>query len=254
MTQPVVTILPDLYALSLRVAETAAGIINETVLRNGRCSLVLSGGTTPATMHQLLAFTFRDQIPWSRVHVFWGDERYVSPEDPRSNYGMARDTLLDHVPCPQANVHPMPTHFADPADAAHDYETTLRRYWAGQEPQLDLVLLGMGPDGHTASLFPGAPELHERTRYVVAARVPAVVPLRLTLTLPALALAAHAHFLVAGVDKAGALREVLSGHADPNSYPAAGVRPVQGEVTWWIDRSADPGGQAGHTRTVREEG
>jgi 6-phosphogluconolactonase len=142
------------------------------------------------------------------------------------------------VPCPAANIHPMPTDFADPADAARDYETTLERYWAGREPHLDLVLLGMGPDGHTASLFPGLPALDERTRSVVAATVPAEPPLRLTLTLPALALSAEAHFLVSGRDKAQALSQVLSGVADPNLYPAAGVRPSRGKVIWWVDRDA----------------
>ena len=237
---PDVRILPDLHSLSMGAAETTVRIIDETVRLFGRCSLVLSGGTTPVILHQLLASTFRDRIPWSHVHVFWGDERYVPPGDQRSNYGMARDTLLDHVPCPAANVHPMATHFDDPAAAAQDYEATLQHYWAGEEPRLDVVLLGMGPDGHTASLFPGAPALQERKRCVVAATVPAEPPLRLTLTLPALALAAHAHFLVAGVDKADAVRNVLSGDADPNAYPAAGVRPAHGEVTWWLDRDAAP--------------
>jgi 6-phosphogluconolactonase len=236
--KPDVRILPDLHTLSLRAAQAAVGIINDTVRRTGRCSLVLSGGSTPIQTHRLLASTFSDQIPWPLVHVFWGDERYVPHDAAQSNYRMAKDTLLDHVPCPAVNIHPMPTHFGDPAAAAREYEATLTRYWAGEEPRLDLVLLGMGPDGHTASLFPGAPALHERNRWVVAATVPAEPSIRLTLTVPAFARSIEAHFLVAGHDKAHALEQVLSGFADSTVYPAAGIRPLQGKVIWWVDRHA----------------
>ena len=235
---PDVRVFDDLYTLSVRAAEAAVDIINETVRRSGRCSVFLSGGSTPVTFHRLLASTFRERVPWPRVHVFWGDERYVPHDDPRSNYGMAKVTLLDHVPCPAENIHPMPTHFAEPDAAAREYEAALVRYWAGEEPRLDLVVLGMGPEGHTASLFPGAPALQEQERWVVAAVVPAEPPLRLTLTLPALARSVHVHFLVAGSDKAETLRHVLSGGADPNEYPAAGVRPAMGQVVWWLDRDA----------------
>ena len=235
--RPDIRILEDLNVLSVRAAETAVGIINEAVRRNGRCSLVLSGGSTPIPLHRLLATTYRDRIRWSHVEVFWGDERYVPHDDVRSNYRMARETLLDHVPCPAANVHPMPTHFPDPDDAARDYQTTLERYWSGREPQLDLVLLGIGPDGHTASLFPGSVALQETKRLVVAATGPAELPRRLTLTYPALARSAHAHFLVSGSDKAAPLSHVFSG-ADHTLYPAAGVRPSHGWVVWWLDRDA----------------
>ena len=241
--RPDVRVLDDLEAVSRRAAQSAVAIINGAIQRSGRCSLVLSGGTTPVRFHQVLASTFRDAVPWAHVHVFWSDERYVPYESAQSNYRMAKDTLLDHVPCPAANIHPMPTHFASPDAAARDYEATLERYWAGEDPCLDLVLLGMGPEGHTASLFPDAPALQEQQRRVVAAVVPAEPPLRLTLTLPGLARSAHAHFLVAGSDKTGALRHVLSGSADPFAYPAAGVRAMQGPVIWWLDRDAAPGGE-----------
>lgn len=236
--QPDIRVLPDLNTLSVRAAEMAAGIINEAVRRRGRCTLVLSGGSTPIPLHQLLASTYRAAIPWSQVDVFWGDERYVPPDDVRSNYRMARQTLLDLVPCPAANVHPMPTHFSDPDVAARDYQATLERYWKDAEPQFDLVLLGMGPEGHTASLFPGSVVLDEAIRWVVASTVPAEPPQRLTLTFPAFARSAHIHFLVSGVDKAAALSHVLSGRADPLVYPAAGIQPAQGPVVWWLDRDA----------------
>ena len=238
--KPDVRVVDDLEALSRRAAESAVGIISDAIQRTGRCSLVLSGGATPVRFHQVLASTFRDAVVWPHVHVFWSDERYVPHESPQSNYRMAKYTLLDQVPCPASNVHPMPTHFANPDAAARDYEATLERYWAGEDPRLDLVLLGMGLEGHTASLFPGAPALQEQQRWVVAVTVPAEPPLRLTLTLPALARSAHAHFLVAGSDKTDALRHVLSGSADPTAYPAAGVGATQGPVVWWLDRDAAP--------------
>jgi 6-phosphogluconolactonase len=238
--KPDIRVLDDLEALSRRAAESAVGIIGDAIQRTGRCSLVLSGGATPVRFHELLASTFRDAVAWPHVHVFWSDERYVPHESRQSNYRMAKDTLLGHVPCPAANVHPMPTHFANPDAAARDYEATLERYWAGDDPGLDLVLLGMGLEGHTASLFPGARALQEQQHRVVAVTVPAEPPLRLTLTLPALTRSAHAHFLVAGSDKTDALRHVLSGSADPTAYPAAGVGATQGPVVWWLDREAAP--------------
>ena len=174
--KPDVRVCADVNELSRRAAEAVVRTINDTARATGRCSLVLSGGNTPRTLYGLLASEFRDQIPWARVHVFWGDERYVSPHDPDSNYRMARETLLDHVPCPAGNVHPMPTHFPSPADAARDYERTLRNYFGNDSSQFDLILLGLGEEGHTASLFPGSPALGEQTRWVVAVDTPADPP------------------------------------------------------------------------------
>ena len=186
----------------------------------------------------LLASQFRDRIPWEHVHVFWGDEPYVPADDPQSNYRMARQTLLDHVACPAANVHPMLTHFATPDLAARDYEATLKNCFQGDWPRFDLVLLGLGNDGHTASLFPGSPALEESTRWVIAVQAPADPRSRLTLTLPVLNRAATAYFLVAGPSKAPALHHALSRTADSNMYPAAGVRLDKGTVVWWVDRDA----------------
>ncbi len=236
--KPDVRVFADVNELSLGAAGAVVRTINDATRATGRCSLVLSGGTTPRTLYGLLASRFRDQIPWEHVHVFWGDERYVPAGDPQSNYRMAKDTLLDHVPCPPANVHPMPTHGSTPDAAARDYEATLRSYFAGEPPQFDLVLLGLGPEGHTASLFPGSPALDERTRWVLAVTAPAEPPVRLTLTLPALTAAARTYFLVTGSNKTHALHHVLSGTADVNTFPAAGIRPTQGSVIWWVDRDA----------------
>ncbi len=247
--KPDVRVCADLADLSRQAAEAAVGTINGAVRTAGTCSIVLAGGTTPRALYRLLASEFRTRVPWANVQVFWGDERYVPPEDPRSNYRMARETLLDHVPCPPANIHPMPTHFPSAEVAARDYEGTLRNHFAGEWPHFDLVLLGIGDDGHTASLFPGSLALAERTRWVVAARAPGDLQSRLTLTLPALTRAAAVHVLVAGETKAEALRHVLQGAGDWIKYPAAGVRLGTGSVIWWADREAAALATTGSTRT-----
>jgi 6-phosphogluconolactonase len=236
--KPDLRVCGDLADLSRRAAEAVVGTINGAVRTGGTCSLVLSGGSTPRTLYRLLASRFPAEIPWPNVQVFWGDERYVPPEDARSNYRMAKEALLDDVPCPPANIHPMPTHFPSADVAARDYERTLRNYFVGDSPHFDVVLLGIGDDGHTASLFPGSLALAERTRWVVAAQAPVDPQLRLTLTLPALTRAAAVHVLVAGATKAEALRHVLEGAGDWIKYPAAGVRRGTGSVIWWADRDA----------------
>ena len=233
-----VRVCADLEEVSRRSAEAAVGTINEAVRGAGTCSIVLSGGSTPRTLYRLLASEFRTQIPWAHVQVFWGDERYVPAEDPRSNYRMAKETLLDHVPCPPANIHPMPTNYRSADVAARDYELTLRTHFVGEWPRFDLVLLGIGDDGHTASLFPGSLALAERTRWVVAARAPVDPHVRLTLTLPALSRAASVYVLVAGATKADALGHVLEGAGDWIKYPAAGLRLGATSVIWWADREA----------------
>ena len=228
----------DLADLSRRAAEAAVGVINDAVRAAGTCSIVLSGGSTPRTLYQLLASDFRNRIPWANVHIFWGDERYVPPDDPGSNYRMAREALLDHVPCPPANIHPVPIHYPSPDVAARDYDRTLRDQFAGEWPHFDFVLLGIGDDGHTASLFPGSLALAERTRWVVAARAPVEPHVRVTLTLPALTRGRAVHVLVSGAAKAEALRHVLGGAGDWIKYPAAGVRLGTASVIWWADRDA----------------
>jgi 6-phosphogluconolactonase len=235
---PDVRVCADVDDLSRRAAEAVVDRINDAVRTRGTCSIVLSGGNTPRTLYRLMASQRPSPIPWAHVHVFWGDERYVPPEDPRSNFGMAKETLLDHVACPAANVHRMPTQFADADIAARDYEHTLRSRFDGEWPDFDLVLLGLGDDGHTASLFPGSLALAEKTRWVVATKAPAEPPLRLTLTLPALIGAAAIYVLVAGATKALPLRHVLEGVGDWIRYPAAGIRLGTGTVIWWVDREA----------------
>jgi 6-phosphogluconolactonase len=238
-----IRVFADVDELSLRAAEAAVRTINESVRSSRSFSVALSGGNTPRTLYHLLSTRFRDQIPWANVHVFWGDERYVPLADPQSNYRMAREALLDMVPCPAENVHPMPTELPNPEVAAREYEKTLRSYFSKDRPHkdwphFDLVLLGLGEEGHTASLFPGSPALNETKRWVVAVKAPAEPPLRLTLTLPALTEAANIYFLVTGSNKAQALQHVLTGSPALKIYPASGVRSAQGTVIWWVDRAA----------------
>ena len=240
--KPDVRVFADGNELSLRAAEAAVAAINQSAQANGRCSLVLSGGNTPRTLYRLLASQFRDQVPWAKVHLFWGDERYVPPDDAQSNYRMARETLLQGVPIPAENVHPMPTGLSDSDAAAREYEQTLRSYFSQPQnddwPRFDLVLLGLGEEGHTASLFPESPALEETKRWVVAVKPPNAPSPRLTLTLPAITPAANIFFLVTGADKAQALHNVLSDPPDPKHSPASGVRSAQGTVVWWLDRAA----------------
>jgi 6-phosphogluconolactonase len=238
---PDVRTCADARELSERAAAATAATIADAVAHHGRCSLVFSGGNTPRPLYALLASTYRDQIPWPQVHAFWGDERYVSSDDSASNYRLARESLLDHVPLPFRNIHPMPTHLPSPEAAAHDYERTLRAEAGQYTPPFDLMLLGMGEDGHTASLFPRSSALHETTRWVVAVNAPTQPSRRLTLTLPAIATAARIFVLVSGVGKADALAHVLSRRADPDDYPAAGLPSASGLVTWWVDRDAASG-------------
>jgi len=233
-----VRVAGDLHALSVAAAEAMVQVIAAAAGEAGTCSLALSGGGTPRELYRLLASRFREQIPWERVHIFWGDERYVPHDHPDSNYGMARDTLLDHVPCPKANIHPMPTHVPTPEAAAGDYERTLKDHFGNDGPPFDVNLLGLGADGHTASIFPGSPALRERTRWVMSAQSNAAPVSRLTLTLPALIQSANIFVLVAGANKASALKQAVSASADVNACPAAGLRDARGRVIWFVDREA----------------
>ncbi len=231
-------IATDLHELSSLTAAAMVRVIDDAVSETGTCSLALSGGDTPRELYRLLGSRFRDQVSWENVHVFWGDERYVPADHPDSNYRMARETLLNHVPCPEANIHPMPTHLPSPELAAHDYDRMLEEHFGAEGPRFDLNLLGVGADAHTASLFPGSPALKERARWVMSVESDATPRLRLTLTLPALTRSATIFVLVAGATKANALRHALSDASDPDTYPAAGLRQSEGLVTWWADRDA----------------
>lgn len=217
-------------------ASVAAKIRSATA--DGPFSLVMAGGNTPQTLYNTLASEVRGAIPWERVLLFWGDERYVPPDDSRSNYGMAERMLLRRVPIPAANIHRMPTEMPNPDEAARAYEDVLKARFPAPWPRFDLVLLGLGEEGHTASLFPGSPALDEKARWVVAVHAPAQPPVRLTLTVPALNHAACIYFLVAGANKATALLHALAPPLNQPASPAALICPANGELVWWSDEAA----------------
>lgn len=229
----------DLYKQAAALFERLAG---EAVSVRGRFTVVLSGGSTPRGVYALLAEAgVRERIPWSHVHLFWGDERCVPPTHPESNYRLAEETLISRVPIPAQNIHRIPAEQA-PAQAASAYEQTLREFFAlpaDTPPCFDLVFLGMGPDGHTASLFPGTVGLREEKRLVIAHHVEKLGAWRVTLTPPVLNQAAYVVFLVCGADKAATLREVLQGEYQPERLPAQLIRPVHGTLLWLVDQDAD---------------
>ena len=237
-----IRVYPNLDRLSRAAAEELVSIAQAAVKEYGRFAIALSGGQTPRLLYQLLAREYRAVVPWHRTEIFWGDERYVSPEDRRSNYRMAKEAMLDHVPIPRDHLHPMPTLVPDFEEAAEAYEATLMSHFPGQWPRFDLILLGLGPDGHIASLFPHNPVLAEEARVVAAVRDEnADPPLRLTLTLPAIKHAANIHFLIAGKSKATALARALAPNANPESSPAAAIKPIEGQLVWWVDEAAAEG-------------
>jgi 6-phosphogluconolactonase len=233
-----IRVLPDAQALAEAAARMVAEHARDAIDARGRFSIALSGGSTPKLLHQRLAASpLRDQIDWARVHVFFGDERCVPPDDDQSNYRMARETLLDRVPIPADNVHRMQGELA-PEEAAARYEQVLREFFGADPPSIDLVLLGMGDNGHTASLFPGLQAVHEQTRWVMAEYVAEVEMWRITLTPAVLNMARCAVFLVSGEAKAAMLRRVLEDPYNPSELPAQAVRPSVGDVEWLVDAAA----------------
>ena len=222
-------------------AEEVVRAANEAVAQRGRFSIALAGGSTPKSLYNLLATNARTALPWDRMFFFWGDERHVPPTDPDSNYRMADEAMLSKIPVTAGNVCRIKAENPDAASVAEDYEQTLRKFFQtepGQFPSFDLILLGMGPDGHTASLFPGTAALQEKSRLVVANWVEKLKASRITLTLPVLNAARCVMFLVSGTDKASVLRAVLEEDVPGEQYPSKLVRPRQGKLIWLIDRAA----------------
>jgi 6-phosphogluconolactonase len=227
--------------ISAAAAEEVVRAANEAVNRDGRFTLALSGGSTPKNLYNLLATNARTALPWDRMFFFWGDERHVPPTDPESNYRMADETMLAKIPVAASNVFRIKTENPDAAAVAEAYEQTLRKFFQvqpGQVPNFDLILLGMGPDGHTASLFPGTAALKEKSRLVVANWVEKMQTHRITLTLPVLNAARCVTFLVSGTDKASALHAVLEENVPAEQYPSKLIKPSDGKLIWMIDRAA----------------
>jgi len=236
-------VVADQTALAKEAAERCARIAEEAVARAGRFTIALSGGSTPKLLYSLLAAEpYSTSLPWRKTHVFWGDERAVPPGDHDSNFGMAKAALLDRVPIPADRVHRMQAERDDLDLAAREYEAEIALSFSvptgGEPPAFDLILLGLGPDGHTASLFPHTKAVRERARWVVRNHVPTLKTDRVTLTAPILNQASMVLFLVAGADKAPALQAVLEGPADPDRLPAQLIRPRSGRLIWLVDQAA----------------
>ena len=232
-------------ALAESAARRVVSLATQAIAERGQFTIALSGGSTPrATYARLAQADLADRLDWAAVHVFWGDERAVPPDDEQSNYKMAWDAWLSHVPIPSQNVHRIQAEMA-PAAAAAEYEGLLRSFFAariGEEETLsarfDVVLLGLGEDGHTASLFPGAEAIQEKRHWVAAYPVEKVGMWRITLTPVAINGARQAMFLVSGANKAARLQQVLYGPYQPDRLPAQVVRPPKGSVVWMVDEAA----------------
>ena len=233
-------ILADPEAVAREAARRLVTAAGRAVEAGALCRVALSGGRTPLQTYRILATdaAFRDSIHWPTLEIFWGDERFVPHDHPDSNYGAAREALLDRVPLEQSRVHPIPVDAADPGAAAEAYEATLRQAFGSDPVRLDLVLLGLGPDGHTASLVPGARPPEGSTALVAPARRPEDGSDRVTFTPAALNAARQILFLVTGREKAEMLQRVMrSKHPDP-SLPATWIRPARGTIGWLADRAA----------------
>jgi 6-phosphogluconolactonase len=238
-----VCVLPDAPALARRAADLFVTEARAAIDARGRFAVALSGGSTPRALYALLATdaALHDAIAWDRVYLFWGDERHVPPEHEQSNYRMVREALLDRVRIPPENVHRIAGEISDADAAAHAYQAELRAFFglAGSDlPRLDLVLLGLGADAHTASLFPGAARTLERHDLVVAHWVESAKAYRVSLTAPVLNAARTIAFVVGGADKARAVQQVLDGVRDPLRYPAQLIEPAHGRLVWLLDRAA----------------
>ncbi len=232
-----ISVFADLEQLSRAAAAFIAQLADDATEKHGRFTIALAGGGTPKRTYELLAEPpLRDQVPWANVHVFWGDERCVPPGDSRSNQRMAREALLDHVPIPDRQIHPV-EFSTSPAGSAGSYEQCLREI-LGKAPRLDLVLLGLGENGHTASLFPHSDVLAEQTSWVGHLYVHEQDLHRVTMTAPLINRARNVLFLVSGGQKARTLRAVLQGEYEPEELPAQLIKPVYGELRWYVDEAA----------------
>jgi 6-phosphogluconolactonase len=238
-SNPQIVIVADAAAL----AQNAARRLIERITHGNRAAVCLTGGSSPLGLYRLLAQDpWRGEVPWERVHWFMGDDRFVPARDPLSNMGAAKQAFLDKAPVPRQNIHPIPTAAADPEAAARQYEDELKQFYGADRfetgrPLFDLVLMGLGPDGHTASLFPHFPALEERERWVVGVPKAGMEPFvpRVTLTFPALGSTREMLFLVDSADKAPILRRVLAGEDLPAHRAYA-----QGDLVWLIIRAAEP--------------
>ena len=237
---PEIRVLPGPDAVARAAAEDFVAAAAEAVRARGRFDVALSGGSTPVRLFSLLASDeLRGRVPWEKVHLFWGDERHVPPDSSDSNYRMANETLLSKLPISPENIFRVPAELPDARGAAGKYEQTLQQFFRSKQgavPKFDFILLGMGPDGHTASLFPGTAALQAKDHLVVANWVDKLNTFRITFTYPVLNNAASVMFLVNGDEKAEMVRRALK---DPAAnLPCQKVHPVDGELLWYLDKGA----------------
>jgi 6-phosphogluconolactonase len=249
MPRPVVLdvqVSPTVPEVTQAAARFFADTVTEAIAARGLARVAMSGGSTPKTMLEMLgdpAQPFRSTVPWDKLQLFWVDERCVGPADPESNYGMTKAALLDKVSLPAKNVHRMEGEL-DPEEAASRYESDIRnafRLEGAETPTFDLILLGLGPDGHTASLFPCTEGLDEMARIVIANHVPQKDTWRLTLTWPVIVQGRKVAFLIEGTSKAAIVRTVFTGAYHPETYPAQLIRPASGKLTLMLDQAAAAG-------------
>ena len=238
-----IEILAHLDALSRRAAEIICGRITATLAARDYFTWVLCGGATPRKLYSLMATdaALRTQVPWEKIHFFWGDDRHVPPDHPQSNFRMADELMLSRVPVLPQQIHRIRTEDPDAGRAAEDYEQELRAFFRlepGQRPVFDCVQLGLGSDGHTASLFPGTTAISEKKRLVIASRIEKLQAHRITLTAPVINNAAAVLFMVSGPEKAAILQHVLEGRRRPDPLPAQMIRPEDGVLLWLVDRNA----------------
>jgi 6-phosphogluconolactonase len=237
--QPDIRIFPDAPSLFRGGLQEVASQAASAVSARGRFTIALSGGSTPKGLYTLMAG--EQDLPWEKMYFFFGDERHVPPDDPESNYRMVREALLSKVPIPGENIFRVHAENPSATQAADDYERTLRDFFQtapGDFPRFDLILLGMGPDGHTASLFPGTSVLHEKTRLVASNFVEKFKTDRITLTIPVLNNAAEVMFLVSGAEKAQTLKEVLESSRPAELFPSKLIQPTSGKLIWMVDEEA----------------
>jgi 6-phosphogluconolactonase len=232
----------NLDELSATVAGWMINYINDVLQKQERFTIALSGGSTPEKLHKLLASEEnKDKVDWGKMHIFWGDERFVPFDDERNNAKMAFNTLLNYVAIKKENIHVMQTENISPEESATAYEELLRQYFGSETSThtFDLVLLGMGDDGHTLSLFPGKTEvIHEKEKWCTSLWLEEQNMYRITLTHPVVNKAACVAFLTNGSKKTKALNEVLKGEYNPNLYPSQIIKPEQGELHWFVDDAA----------------
>jgi len=242
-TQRELILFPDGIAIARRAAEEFLQAATEAVAQRGSFSVALAGGSTPKALYTLLASdpVFRDKLPWARMQFFFGDERHVPPDNEQSNFRMASESLFSNAPIQPSQITRIRAEYPDPEKAALEYEQALRAYFKlqdGEYPRFDLVLLGMGDEGHTLSLFPGTKALHASYRVVVRNWVGKLYTDRITLTAPAANQANRVIFMVTRSDKALALKAVLEGPYEPDQLPAQLIQPVNGKLLWLVDQAA----------------